>query len=164
MLKAGIDTGNFAVIIEGNLKPEVQQEKLVQGVVYDLQRGGITQAWNTLGGVKGENGKTKLPEGFKRNSIEYSDDAALTMQGAVEEWAKGIFDGDFTVAVTKYEGAEEASPMKRATALVESFLGTEMEAPYRAILGLPQGSKEELVAEANKRGLGISVPKAAKKE
>jgi hypothetical protein len=115
------------------------------------------------------------------SAAEYSDEGAATVATSIEEWAgKGAgfkVDGEngnplgagfvLSVTATRHEHGETgASPMKRATALVDSFVGTPMEGPYRAILGLPDGDRDALIAEANKRGLGISVPKgvAAKKE
>lgn len=111
------------------------------------------------------------------SKAEFSDEGAEKVQTALEDWAgKGSgfkVDGEnanplgagFTLSVTatRHEHGETgASPMKRATALVDSFLGSPMEEAYRSILGLPDGDRDALIAEANKRGLGIQPPKEKK--
>lgn len=139
----------------------------------------------SLGYRGGASAINKALEVDSNSAAEYSDEAAQKVEAALQAWAQGgegkaagfSAKGDnanplgegFTLSVTasRHEHGESgASPMKRATALVDSFLGTDMEAPYRGILGLPEGDRDALIAEANKRGLGISVPKGvvAKKE
>lgn len=122
------------------------------------------------------------------SAAEYSDESAATVAKALEDWAeKGAgfkVDGDnanplgagFTLSVnaTRHEHGESgASPMKRATAFVEAALGApEQEAQMRGLFGAMgladagAADKDALIAFANSKGLGISVPKgvAAKKD
>lgn len=158
---ATVNTGNFTVVVKGTLLDTVVQKKVSEGLVYDLQRGGLSKAYIALGGQKNDKGKVKLPDDFKREQVEFNEENQAAMQLAVEEWAKAQFDGAATVTVSKYEGGDAATPMKRATALVDSFIGTDAETAYRGILGLPDGDRDALITEANKRGLGIQPPKAA---
>lgn len=158
-MEVKFSTGNFTLNINGEFNDAAKEAALENGLRYAVQRDVASKVYVQIAGEKNKNGNLQLPKGFERDSIEFNPDNAAAMELAATEELKKL--GEFTVSVEENVGGETASPMKRATALVESFLGTEMEVPYRSILGLPQGSKEELVAEANKRGLGISVPKGA---
>ena len=160
VMNISVNTGNFTVAVKGTLKPDVQEDIINKGGLYELQRGGLSAAYVALGGVANEKGKLQLPKDFTRDSVEYSDDSASCMVTAIKDWAPKFFDGEVEISVSQYEGAEAQSPMKRASALVDSFLGKPEEAAYRTILGLPDGDRDALVAEANKRGLGIQPPKA----
>lgn len=158
-MKVTFNTGNFAITVDGEYNSESQAKALENALRYELQRDVATKVYVAVAG-EGEGEKKKLPKDFERSSVEYSDDAALEFQAAAEkELSKR---GTFEVSVAKYEGSEAASPMKRATTLVDTFLGSPMEAGYRAILGLPEGDREALIAKANEMGLGIQPPKAKK--
>lgn len=159
-MKTSINTGNFTVTVSGELIADAEERILNNGVKYELQRGGISSGYVAVGGEKNGKGNLALPKDFVRDSVEFNDDNALAMQGAVEDWAKGLFGDTAVVEVAKYEGAEAASPMKRASALVDGFLGTPTEAAYRSILGLPDGDRDALIEAANKAGLGVQPPKA----
>jgi len=160
-MKLTFNTGNFALDIEGEVNEETQDKLLQNGMTYVTQREVATGVYLDVAGedVEGKDGKTsrRLPKDFERSSVEYSEDTAAKFRESAEEKLSKF--GKFTVSVSKYEGAEASSPMKRATNLVDSFLGTELEAAYRGILGLPKGSREELIEAANKRGLGVQPPK-----
>lgn len=152
------NTGNFTLNIDGDFNDEAKAAALENGLRYAVQRDVASKVYVQLAGEKNSNGNLQLPKGFERDAVAFSADNAAAMELAASEELKKL--GTFTVSVEENVGGETAaSPMKRATALVESFLGTPMEAPYREILGLPNGTKEELIAEANKLRLGISVPK-----
>lgn len=162
MAKLTFDTGNFSLAIEGTPSQAVADRLIENGLRYEVQREVASSVYTEIAGEPNKEGKKRLPKGFERSSLEYDESNAAAFEEAASK-ALSKF-GDFTVSVTKYEGSEAASPMKRATALVDSFIGTEMEAAYRGILGLPKGNRDDLIAEANKRGLGIQPPKAAKTE
>jgi hypothetical protein len=161
----------FALVLEADVS-EAQRDALAAIGLASLGYRGGASAIN------------KALEVDSNSAAEFSDDAARKVESALEAWAAGAdgkaagfsAKGDnanplgegFTLSVSasRHEHGESgASPMKRATALVDSFIGTPMEEAYRNILGLPDGDRDALIAEANKRGLGISVPKgvAAKK-
>lgn len=60
------------------------------------------------------------------------------------------------------ELSEEVSEVKRATALVDSFMGTDMEPPYRQILGSADGDRDALIKLAHEKKLGITPPREKK--
>jgi hypothetical protein len=159
-MKSTVNSGNFTVVVDGTLRPEAQERILAGGVKFELHRGGLSSAWLALAGTKNDKGTLKLPDKFERDSIEFSEEAAATLQDTITGWAtdekKGIFM-DANVTITKNEGGEKDSPQKRATALVDGFLGTPLEAPYRAILG--DGDREALIAKAHEMGLGVQPPR-----
>lgn len=159
-MKVTFNTGNFALTVEGEYNAESQAKALENALRYELQRDVATKVYVEVAGVAGEDNKKKLAKDFERSSLEYSDDAALAMQEAAEKVLGAR--GTFSVSVEKYEGAEAASPMKRATTLVDTFLGTEQEAQWRTVLGLPTGDRDALIAAANKMGLGIQPPREKK--
>lgn len=160
MIETTFNTGNFALKIAGDFSEDQKGKALISALRYIVQRDGATKAYQALGGVKGEDGKTKLPKDFERDQVEWSDENGAAMQEAFEKALASY--GTFSVEATKYEGSEAASPMKRATTLVDTFLGSPMEVGYRAILGLPDGDREALIAKANEMGLGIQPPKVKK--
>src|SRR3977135_1523585 len=135
MLKTTFNTGNFALAIEGEFNADQVDKALISALRYIVQRDGATKAYQALGGVKGEDGKTKLPKDFERDQVDWWNENGQAMATAFEKALESY--GTFTVSATKYEGSEAASPMKRATTLVDTFLGSPMEAGDRAILGLP---------------------------
>lgn len=154
------DTGNFTLNINGELSEESKAKMLENGLRYAVQRDVASKVYLGFSEEKTKTGKPKLPEGFERDSIKFDEDNSAAMQLAAEAELAKI--GTFTVTVSENVGGESASPMKRATLLVDTFLGTEMEASYRAILGLPDGDRDALIAKANEMGLGISAPKTKK--
>lgn len=163
-MKTSINTGNFSVTINGDLDAKAQDRILENGVKYELQRGGISSAYVAIAGEKNSKGNNALPKDFARDTVEYNEDNALAMQAAVEEWAKGLFGDSATVEVAKYEGSEAASPMKRATAMVDQFLAQDGgRAALAGLIGVPTDSdRDALIEAANKMGLGIQPPKTAK--
>lgn len=164
MIKTTFNTGNFALAIEGEFDEEQKDKALVSALRYIVQRDGATKAYAALAGEKGENGKTKLPKDFERGDLEYSKEAGKAFADAFEKALEGY--GTFTVSASKYEGSEVASPMKRATTLVDTFLaqGGAVEQGYRTVLGLPDGDRDALIAKANEMGLGIQPPRQKKAE
>lgn len=163
MIETTFNTGNFALKIAGDFSEDQKGKALISALRYIVQRDGATKAYQALGGVRGEDGKSKLPKDFERDQVEWSDENGAAMTVAFEKALEPY--GSFSVEATKYEGSESAaSPMKRATTLVDTFLGSPMESGYRAILGLPDGDREALIAKANEMGLGIQPPREKKAE
>lgn len=79
-----LDTGNFSVIVSGEVKEDVVSKFVKQGLVYDLQRGPATKAYIALAGVPAKKKDVMvLPEKFVRKSVAYSSDNAKVMQAAV---------------------------------------------------------------------------------
>lgn len=155
------DTGNFTLNINGELSEESKAKMLENGLRYAVQRDVASKVYLGFSEEKTKTGKPKLPEGFERDSILFNEDNSAAMQLAAEAELAKI--GTFSVTVSENRGGEGGgTPMVRATNLVETFLGTDMEASYRTILELPEGTKEELIEAANKMGLGISAPKGKK--
>lgn len=160
-MKVKFNTGNFTLNIEGEFNEEATKAALENGLRYAVQRDVASKVYVKLAGVENSKGNLALPKDFERDSIAFDADNAAAMElAASEELAKL---GTFTVSVEENVGGEAAaSPMKRATALVDSFIGTDMEAAYRQILGLPDGDRDALIAKANEQGLGIQPPRAKK--
>lgn len=129
-------------------------------------------------GVKRKDGEVELPPLFKkRNEVEYSEANGAKIAKAVDakiaDLLKDEADGaeflemdlQFTV-LGEHEFGEAGSAMVRATTLVDTFLGdVDMAKAYRAVFGL-QGmlnaetaTRDELVAFAHSKGLGVSAKK-----
>lgn len=162
-MKVKFNTGNFTLNIEGEFNDEAKAAALENGLRYAVQRDVATGVYIALAGEKNSKGNLALPKGFERDSVEYSEENAAAMQKAALDALGKI--GTFDVSIEENVGGEAAaSPMKRATALVDSFLGTDMEAAYRQILALPEGDRDALIAKANEQGLGIQPPRAPKAE
>lgn len=105
------------------------------------------------------------PKNGGRRGVDYSEDNSLKVMEAVEATIKKLKlpEGVSFEVTGQYEYGEGAgSAMVRATTLVDTFLGTSMEAGYRAILALPDGDRDALIAKAHEMGLGIQTSKAKK--
>lgn len=139
----------------------------------------------SLGYRGGASAINKALEVDSNSAAEYSDDAARKVEAALQEWAQGAegkaagfsAKGDnanplgegFTLSVTasRHEHGESgASPMKRATAFVEALLDDPTKASQmRGLFGTlgmenaETADKDALIAFANSKGYGISVPK-----
>lgn len=100
-----------------------------------------------------------------RKELEYSSGAARTIETVVDEAIEKM-DGGWKGWSFKFEITGEhvigdgAAPMARATNLVNTFLGTPMEANYRLLLG--EGDRDELIRKAHSMGLGIDLPRKGK--
>lgn len=167
MIKTTFNTGNFALAIEGEFNEDQVDKALISALRYIVQRDGATKAYQALGGVKDEDGKSSLPDGFKREDLEWSDENGAAFATAFEKALEGY--GTFTVSASKYEGSEAASPMKRATTLVDTFLANDdLAKGYRQIFGLQglenaeSATREQLIEFANAHGHGIQPPKQKK--
>ncbi len=152
------NTGNFTLVISGELNTDSEAKILEQGVRYAVQRDVATKVYLALAGIKNSKGNLTLPDGFERDSISFGEDSAAQMQSAATAELGKL--GDFSVEVTENVGGETSSPMKRATELVDSFLGTDKEESFRAILG--DGDRDSLIKAANDMGFGKSSPRKAK--
>lgn len=125
-----------------------------------------------VGKAKDVNGKD-VDKKTTTADIAYSAETAelirAAAQGKLDELAKGS-DTSAALPVMVYSATGEheygeggASAMVRATTLVDSFLGTPLETPYRAVLACPEGDRDALIAAAHGMKLGIQ-PEKKKKE
>lgn len=166
MAKAELNTGNFTLVVEGEYNAESQVKAISNALKYELQRDVASKVYAEVAGVANAEGKKQLPKDFERDSVEFSDESADAMRLAAEAALKDR--GSFTVSVTKYEGSEAASPMKRATTFVESLMNNgDEEQQLRSTLALfdaraSDGTKDILIEIANKAGIGIQPPKEKK--
>lgn len=170
-MKTEIISGNFAASIDGELNESAtintgseenpKQESVGDvvreaGITYIVQRDGLSSVYKGL-----------LKKGEKRNTVEYSEDAAGKFKASLEKALQPY--GNFTVAMQQHVPTAEASPMVRATAFVDSLSdGGDKETQLRATLGVlglanaADADRDALIAFANSKGLGIQPPKTAK--
>jgi hypothetical protein len=166
-----IITGNFTARIEGDLDETaeisvgseenprtatVRQVVDESGITYIVQRDGLSAVYKGL-----------LDKGQKRNTLEFSDETASKFKTALEKALSGY--GSFAVEVTEHVPTAEASPMVRATALVDAMLANpELESGYRLAFGAQglananNAGRDDLIAFAHKLGLGIQPPRGKK--
>ena len=126
-------TGNFKLGITGTVNDKSVAKFVKAGTIYVVQRDGATKTYIEVAGVKTEKGKLKLPDGFERDSVEYTEDTAAKMvagmSGALAPY------GDFTVTAAQHVKGAEQAPMKRATDFVEALLtNAGDEAKLRALV------------------------------
>lgn len=158
MSKVNFTTGNFDLVVEGELNEDQKAAALDAGIRWILQRDGASKAYANLGGVKDENGKVKLPEGFKRDSIEYSEDGAEMVKTAFTD-AMAKY-GAFTVTVSEHVASEgTAEPGKQAIALWEQVKGNPA---FRTNLGVPEDATDEVgIAKAREFLAGLRKTKTS---
>lgn len=157
-MEVKFSTGNFTLNINGEFNAEAQAAALENGLRYAVQRDVASKVYVQLAGEKNSKGNLALPKEFVRDSIPFNADNAAAMELAATEELKKL--GSFTVSVEENVGGEATSPMKRATALVDTVLGTDQEPKWRTILG--DGDRDALIAKAHEMGLGIQPPRAPK--
>ena len=166
-----IITGNFTARIEGDLdetaeisvgseeNPRTASVREVvdeSGITYIVQRDGLSAVYKGL-----------LEKGQKRNTLEFSDETASKFKTALEKALSGY--GSFAVEVTEHIPTAEASPMVRATALIDQMLANpELEKGFRLAFGAQglanaaNAGRDDLIAFAHKVGLGIQPPRGKK--
>jgi hypothetical protein len=171
-MDTSIITGNFTVEVKGELnkgasirvggsdeKPETKTvEEIIDesGVTYITQRDVLSAVYKDL-----------LDKKQKRNELPYSDEVAGKFQSlATKELAPY---GDFEVSVTEHVPTAEASPMVRATALIDTMLANaDLEQAYRLAFGAQglanadKADRDALIEFAHKSGLGIQPPRKSK--
>lgn len=157
------DTGNFSLTVDGTLNEESKAKMLENGMRYAIQRDVATGVYLALGGEKNDKGKASLPEGFKRESVEYNDENALAFVEAAEAQLAKL--GTFKVSVGENVGGE-GSAMKRATEFVDALI-TDNKDALVAVLSLydataKDADRDALIAIAHKAGVGKQAPKKAK--
>ena len=164
-MKVEFDTGNFGLVIEGELNEDAKAKFLSAGLTYVVQRDGASKAYLELAGVENDKGKKQLPKDFERKSVEYNPDNAAAMQLAFENALKSY--GNFTISASEHVAGADVSPMKRATEFVDSLLGNaQNEATLRQFLGMYEptaatADRDGLIKIANENGVGKAKPKAA---
>ena len=125
MAKIEYTTGNFDLVIDGTLNPEKNDEAIIAGIRYIVQRDGATVAYRNLFGDDAAN--------KKRKELEYSDENASAVKSAFETAMKSY--GDFTISVTEHVAGETASSRKMATAMWER---AKTDAQLLRALGKPE--------------------------
>lgn len=163
-MKVEFTTGNFDLVIEGDLNPEAQAKFLQSGLIYVVQRDGASKAYLELCGVENDKGKKQLPKDFERKTLEFNEENNAAMQLAFETALKPY--GNFTISGSEHVAGSEVSPMKRATEFVDSLLGNaQNEATLRQFLGMydataSNADRDGLIKIANDNGVGKAKPKA----
>lgn len=158
-------TGNFDLVIDGELNADTREKVLKSGAIYIVQRDGASKAYLDLCGVENDKGKKSLPKDFERKSLEFNEENAAAMVAAFEKALKPY--GVFSVTATEHVSGAEVSPMKRATEFVDSLLGNEQnEATLRQFLSMydanaATANREGLIEIANANGVGKAKPKAS---
>jgi hypothetical protein len=164
-MKVDFTTGNFDLVIEGDLNADAQAKFQQAGLTYVVQRDGASKAYLELAGVENDKGKKQLPKDFERKSVEFSAENLAAMQLAFEAALKPY--GNFTISGSEHVAGADVSPMKRATEFVDSLLGNaQNEATLRQFLGMydataAQADRDGLIKIANDNGVGKAKPKAA---
>lgn len=143
-VKLDFVTGNFKLGISGTVNDQSVAKFVKAGTIYVVQRDGATKTYLEVAGVKNDKGKSKLPDGFERDSVEFSDDTAAKMvagmKGALAPY------GDFEVTAERHVKGAEQAPMKRATDFVQALLTNgEDEAKLRALVSAfgAEGNEDE---------------------
>lgn len=91
--------GNFAVSAEAEVNPDQFAILADAGLLQFTQRTPFSSAEKLMAGYE------KRPAGFKRNSIEFSDDNALTLESVLEkpiEIANGVTVTLSNISVSEY--------------------------------------------------------------
>jgi len=166
-MKVEFTTGNFDLVIEGELNAEAQAKFLNAGLIYVVQRDGASKAYLELCGVENDKGKKQLPKDFERKSLDFNANNLAAMQLAFKTALKSY--GNFTVSGAEHVSGAEVSPMKRATEFVDSLLtNAENEAQLRGFLKMVSKDEAAMTADrdglieiANAHGIGKAKPKAA---
>jgi hypothetical protein len=84
-VKIEMASGNFQLAAEIQLKPEVQSDLIQKGLKYELERSVLSATYIALAGVPGKrNGSKVLPEGFKRESIQFNEGNAEAFKKALQ--------------------------------------------------------------------------------
>lgn len=157
MITTNFTTGNFDLVIKGELNPDQQAKAHDAAVRYIVQRDGATKTYLALKGVENDKGKKSLPAGFEREDLEFSPENLDAMCAAMSEALKPY--GEFSVSGSEHvKGA--ATAMTRATQFVDSLLGTDGETAFRQLIGVLGGDskadRDELIKFAHEKGLGKS--------
>lgn len=172
--------GCFHVSASCEVSEEQRDQLATLGALYLFERAPSTAVEQKvfgpmLGWEQTESGSYKRPAKFERNSVAFTQDLAAKVKAAYERTPGKLGKGeeqeaiDFTITAIVENEQGEASAMVRATLFVDSLLGDEeSEKGLRMVLGL-QGledadgaSRDELIAFAHKKGLGIQPPKKKK--
>lgn len=89
-----LDTGNFSIIVSGTVREDYKDKCIKNGLTYDMQRGPATKCYVALAGVPAKKKDVLvLPEGFKRESVVYSEANAALMKSQMEKEFGDKLDG-----------------------------------------------------------------------
>lgn len=116
-ITATLTTGNFSVIVSGDVKETKVKDYVKNGIVYDLQRTPITKAYLAVAGVPGKkDGVLVFPEGFTRDSVAYEADTATLIADKVKAHFGTVMD-DCRVVVTQHIKDEASDGRSKARAI-----------------------------------------------
>lgn len=118
MITIDMSSGNFNLVVRGELSATAQADILAKGLKYEVERDVLSSVYKELAGIKGKRGKLVLPKGFERDSVEYTDENSVAFSTALKDAMDKL--GTFTVSVTRYVKGETSESRKRATAMYEA--------------------------------------------
>lgn len=158
------NTGRFAYTITAEVGDSVND------ATTTLCVGGLADAGFRAAGSAVDKALVKAgvaTKDTKRSEVDYTEaNRAIVAKAAQEALDKLTSDKGYPAMTFEVTGehvfGESVSAMAMATALVDSFLGTPMEEPYRLILGSAKGDREALIELAHEKKLGIRPAKASK--
>ncbi len=172
ILRVASNYGNFATEMQATVGRDLNvatQELCKQGMLNILYRVSGSYVDKALG--------VDSKKGVSRKDVEYSIDRAETIATAVEEKLSELAESEgledlslvFRVTGQHHFGEGTGSPMARASLFVDSLMAQESsEAQLRTMLGLlgledaDDATRDEMVAFAHGKGLGMQTPKARK--
>lgn len=171
-LKVQSNYGNFATEMTAQVGVdlnEATQELCKQGMLNILYRVSGSYVDKAVGVSKKDN--------IGRKDIAFSEALVNTINDAVTEKLSELEDEEglndlnlsFRVTGQHHFGEGTGSPMARASLFVDSLMAQESsEAQLRTMLGLlglegaEDATRDEMVAFAHSKGLGMQTPKAKK--
>lgn len=143
MSKVTFTTGNFSLVIQGELSPDQREKADAAAIRWITQRDVASEVYKQMAGVKNSKGNLQLPEGFERDSIAYSDDNAELLKNETVK-ALGKY-GSFTVEVSQHIAGESAAPRAMATQMWEKV---KSNPALLTSLGLDASATDEVGIEA----------------
>lgn len=139
MSKVDFTTGNFDLVIDGELNPDKQSEAIDAGIRYIVQRDGATTAYKSLFGESNA----------KRKTLEFSAENAEAIRSAFADALSKY--GNFSVSVSEHIASEGVTSRKQATVLWEKAKagGAKGLRNLSALLGVElDASNDEVAVEA----------------
>lgn len=121
MISINFKTGNFDLDIKGEFNADSMKDALEAALKYQVQRDIASKVYVELAGVKGAKGGKVLPEGFERESVEYTaDNATAFLEAAKLQLAK---IGTFEVSVSERQEASASSDaLKQAVKDAKAYI------------------------------------------
>ncbi len=86
-----MDSGNFSLSFSVDLKPEVLDGLIEKGLKYEVERAVLSKTYLALAGVPGKRaGKTVLPKGYERSSLEFNEANATSFENQLIKHASEL--------------------------------------------------------------------------